>query len=100
MVKIASHAEDFSVTVTRSDALHAEIRLAGCLNEKNVTMFTACLEQQLALGRRYGQLDLSGLESIDPSGLDSIVSAHHRFASRHGTLIMHGASPALAGLIR
>jgi anti-anti-sigma factor len=100
MTNVGSHGYEFTITVTKSENLHVTIRLAGALNENSVSMLTACLEQQLGLGRRYGQLDLSGLDSIDSGGLESILGAHHLFLARHGTLIVRGASPAVRSVIR
>jgi anti-anti-sigma factor len=90
---------EFTVTVTKSDAQRATVRLEGSLNRKSAAKLTACLEHQLGLGRRYGQLDLTGLDSIDSAGLDAIVGAHHAYLAQRGTLILTRASLAVRSFI-
>jgi anti-anti-sigma factor len=79
-----------TLTVTKADAARASLRLAGDLDIASARLLTACLETQLAHGRRFIRMDFSGLAFVDSAGLDAVVAAHHAFLRKRGTLILIG----------
>lgn len=80
----------FTLTVTKSDAMRANVRLAGDLDLASARVLTAALEHEVDLGRRYVRLDLSGLGFVDSAGIQALLEAHWLFLRRRGTLILLG----------
>jgi anti-sigma B factor antagonist len=79
-----------TLTVTKSDALRANVRLAGDLDLASACVLSAALEHELDTGRRYVRLDLSGLGFVDSTGIEALIEAHWMFLNRRGTLILLG----------
>jgi len=79
-----------TLTVTKSDALRANVRLAGDLDLASSGVLSAALEHELDSGRRYVRVDLSGLGFIDCTGIEALLEAHWMFLNRRGTLILLG----------
>ncbi|MDP9094225.1 MAG: STAS domain-containing protein [Actinomycetota bacterium] len=79
-----------TITVTKADRSRASLRLAGDLDIASARMLTACLETQLADGRRFIRMDFSGLAFVDSAGLDAVLEAHDAFLRDRGTLILVG----------
>jgi anti-anti-sigma factor len=88
-----------TLTVTKSDALRANVRLAGDLDLASARLLTAALEHEIDSGRRYLRLDLSGVSFLDSSGLESLVAAHWMFLERRGTLILLGLTRTARRLV-
>jgi anti-sigma B factor antagonist len=82
-----------TITITKSDDQEAYLRLAGCLDSASAPLLQACLENQLAIGRRYVRMDLSGLSFVDSAGLSVIADAHEVFLARRGTLVLTRLGP-------
>lgn len=82
-----------TLTVSKSEGMRANVRLAGDLDTASARVLTAALEHELALGRRFVRLDLSGLAFINSTGIQGLVDAHWMFLSKRGTLILLGLSP-------
>jgi anti-sigma B factor antagonist len=81
-----------TLTVTKSDAMRANVRLAGDLDLASARVLVAALEHELDSGRRFVRLDLSGLGFLDSSGISALVELHWRFMAKRGTLILLGLS--------
>jgi anti-sigma B factor antagonist len=79
-----------TLTVTKSDAMRANVRLVGDLDLASAKLLTAALEHEVDLGRRYLRLDLSGLGFLDTAGLQALLDAHWMLLGRRGTLILLG----------
>lgn len=79
-----------TLTVTKSDAMRANVRLAGDLDLASAAILTAALEHELASGRRFVRLDLSGVGFLDSTGLKALLDAHWMFLAKRGTLILLG----------
>jgi anti-anti-sigma factor len=88
-----------TLTVSKSDELRANIRLAGDLDLASARLMVAALEHELDLGRRYVRLDLSGLSFIDSHGVAALVDTHWRFLHRRGTVVIIGATAAARRLM-
>jgi anti-sigma B factor antagonist len=88
-----------TLTITKADALRANMRLAGQLDLASARLLEAALEHQLDCGRRYLRLDLSGLAFFDAAGLAAILEAHQAFLDRRGTLILTGAGRRVRRLV-
>lgn len=80
-----------TLTVTKSDQLRASVRLVGDLDLASAPVMQAALEHELARGRRYVRLDLSGLAFADSMGLAALVDLHWAFLHKRGTLILVNA---------
>lgn len=70
--------------------MRANVRLVGDLDLASSKLLTAALEHELASGRRFVRLDLSGLGFLDSAGLRALLDAHWMFLSKRGTLILLG----------
>jgi anti-anti-sigma factor len=79
-----------TLTVSKSDARRANVRLVGDLDLASAKLLTAALEHEVDLGRRYLRLDLSGLGFLDTAGLQALLDAHWMLLGRRGTLILLG----------
>jgi anti-sigma B factor antagonist len=79
-----------TLTVTKSDAMRANVRLAGDLDLASAQVLSAALEHELDSGRRFVRLDLSGLAFLDSAGLKALVDLHWMFLGKRGTLILLG----------
>jgi anti-sigma B factor antagonist len=80
-----------TLTVSKTDELRANIRLAGDLDIASARLMVAALEHELDLGRRYVRLDMSGLSFVDSHGIAALVETHWRFLERRGTVVIIGA---------
>ena len=67
------------------------MRLAGDLDLASARLLSAALEHELACGRRYLRLDLSGLSFVDCAGVAALVDVHWKFLERRGTVVILGA---------
>jgi anti-sigma B factor antagonist len=88
-----------TLTVTKSDALRANVRLAGDLDLASARLLTAALEHEIDSGRRYLRLDLSGLAFLDTAGIAALVAAHWMFLEKRGTLILLGLTRTARRLV-
>jgi anti-sigma B factor antagonist len=88
-----------TLTITKSDALRANVRLAGDLDLASAGLLSAALEHEIDSGRRYVRLDLSGLGFVDCAGLESLLEAHWMFLNRRGTLILLGLTRTARRLV-
>jgi anti-sigma B factor antagonist len=88
-----------TLTVTKSDALRANVRLAGDLDLASARLLTAALEHEIDSGRRYLRLDLSGVGFLDSAGVEALVAAHWMFLERRGTLILLGLTRTARRLV-
>lgn len=76
--------ETFAVGI---DATQATVEVRGEVDLANAGLLATVLDDQLALGRRFVRLDLSGLRFLDWVGLGVLVRAHHQFLSCHGIVL-------------
>ncbi|MDT4939213.1 MAG: anti-sigma factor antagonist [Pseudonocardiales bacterium] len=88
-----------TLTVTKSDSLRANVRLAGDLDLASAQILAAALEHELDTGRRYLRLDLSGLGFLDSTGIEALIEAHWMFLERRGTLILLGLTRTARRLV-
>ena len=88
-----------TLTVTKSDDLRANVRLAGDLDLASARLLIAALEHELDCGRRYLRLDLSGLSFLDSAGVAALVDVHWAFLERRGTVIIIGIRPRARRLL-
>jgi anti-anti-sigma regulatory factor len=58
------------------------------------------LDGHLDAGRRFLRLDLSEVTFLDAASLGGIIRVHHRALERRGTLVITGARPPVARLLR
>jgi anti-anti-sigma regulatory factor len=64
----------FTVTVTASDAIRAELDVSGDLDMAGAQALTAAaLEHELDHGRRFVWLDVAGLTFLDSAGIDALI---------------------------
>jgi anti-anti-sigma factor len=77
-----------SVRVIHADRLRATLRLAGELDLASAATLSACLDGQLAEGRRHLGVDLTELTFIDATGLSVLVRAHHQLLEHRGALVI------------
>jgi anti-anti-sigma factor len=89
-----------TLTISKSEALRASVRVAGELDLASARLLEAALEHQLDLGRRYVRLDLSGLSFLDATGLGAILDAHWAYLNRGGTLILTGVGRQVRRLVQ
>ena len=90
----------FEVTVVRADATRAVLQAYGVLDVAAAERLSAVVLGQLAAGRRFVRLDVSGLRMPDRAALMTLVRAHKTFLDARGTLILTGVGPQLAHLLR
>lgn len=94
--RLYQHArrESHGLTVSVAAALgtRATLRLFGELDLASAGAFAACIDGQLAEGRRHLKLDLSGLEFIDATGLAAVVRGHHQLLEARGSLVIEAMS--------
>lgn len=90
MLEIAALQTDIALVIV---ALHGELDLASA------GPLSTLLADQLSLGHRHVQLDLSGVSFMDASGLDAVVRAHHAFRAQHGRLLLTGIGDRIALLL-
>ena len=79
-----------TLTVTKSDAMRAHVRVVGDVDLASAKLLTAALEHELDRGHRFVRLDLSGLGFLDSAGVQALLDAHWMFLGRRGTLILLG----------
>jgi anti-anti-sigma factor len=89
-----------TITISKRDALRASADLLGDIDLASAPILQACLQCEVAEGRRYLQLDLSAVTFVDCAGLNVILAAHHDLLARRGTLILTGASARARRLVR
>jgi anti-anti-sigma factor len=88
-----------SVSVTESVVSRASLRVSGELDLASAAAFTACIDGQVAEGRRNLQLDLADLEFVDATGLSALVKAHHQLLDAHGSLVITAMSDRCRRLV-
>jgi anti-anti-sigma factor len=89
-----------TISVTLHDVLQTALFVSGDLDIASAPLLSACLENQLDTGRRYGRIDLSALAFIDSTGAAAVLGAHCAFRARHGLLILTGVTPQAARVLR
>lgn len=89
-----------SIVVTVHHTMQAALQLTGDLDLASAPVLSACLENQLDTGRRYGRLDLSAVSFIDAAGLSAIIRAHHAYLAQRGMLILSALSPTVLRLLQ
>jgi anti-anti-sigma factor len=87
------------VAVELRGTLQVALKLTGTLDLASAPLLQACFENQLHTGRRYGRIDLGGVNFVDPAGFAPVLAAHHAFAAAHGMLVLTQLSPGVARLI-
>jgi anti-sigma B factor antagonist len=95
----ASPQPTFEVIETAADSTRATIQLLGEMDLATADLLTAALDRQLAAGRRFIRLDVSGLRFMDCAGLHALLSAHNRFLAARGTLVLMGVGTRIARLL-
>lgn len=88
------------VTVVRVDATRAVLQAYGVLDVAAAERLSTVVLDQLAAGRRFVRLDVSGLRTSDRAALMTVVRVHRTFLDARGTLILTGVGPQLAQLLR
>ena len=91
--------EVLTVTVLRSDALRASLRIVGELDAVGAVELSAALSEQRGLGRRYIRLDLSGVAFLDSTGMRVLSAEHTAFLRGRGTMIITGLTPRARRLL-
>jgi anti-sigma B factor antagonist len=89
-----------SITLTKFDALRANLRLVGELDLASADVLSTAMDDQLAAGRRYVRLDISRLEFLDTAGVAVLTDVHSAFRQVRGTVILTGATPRTRRLLR
>lgn len=101
-VRVAISSSDdctFEVIVTAIEDTRATVQLHGEMDVSTAEVLTAVLDSQLAAGRRFVRLDLSGLAFLDCAGLRVLAGAHSRFLDVGGTLLLTGIGNRIARLL-
>ena len=80
------------ITISPGRNSRAGLRLVGELDVASASSLRACLEQQVARGRRYLRIDLAGVTFVDAAGIAELVRAHHDLLGRRGTLVITAMS--------
>jgi anti-anti-sigma factor len=87
--------DDLTITTSNSDTFRSQLCVVGDLDDATCGLLGAVLEQQLAAGRRYVRVDVSGVPFIDTAGVAVLVEMHRAFLARRGTMIILGAGPRI-----
>lgn len=78
----------------------ATVQLQGVVDFATAVFVTQTLDEQLEQGHRFVRLDLSRLTFLDCAGLGALVSAHFRFLSTGGALVLTGVGGRAARLLQ
>lgn len=85
-------AEQLTIAVLPSDAGEpAQLRAAGELDVESAPGLRAAIEQSVASGATVVELDLSGIEFIDSTGISVLLAARELLAGV-GTLVLAARS--------
>jgi anti-anti-sigma factor len=98
-VGLMSTHDDLTVSTSKLDKFRSQLRVVGDLDNATRDLLGALLEQELAAGRRYVRVDVSGVQFIDTAGVSVLLEMHRAFLARRGTLIILGAGPRLRRLL-
>jgi anti-anti-sigma factor len=96
----ADTAARMVVETAASDTFRAVVKVSGELDISTVAPLWAVLGGHLAAGRRYLRLDLSAVTFMDAASLGGIAVLHHRALGYRGTLVLTGARPPVARMLR
>lgn len=88
------------ITAAYPEPRRTDVRVEGEIDLANAELLVAVLDNHLALGRTDIHLDLSGLTFLDGAGLRAIITAHNRFASGGGRLVLTGVGKRIEWLLR
>ncbi|MDT4925683.1 MAG: anti-sigma factor antagonist [Pseudonocardiales bacterium] len=89
-----------TVAVIGRHALQTAVRVGGELDLVSAPILGACLQNELAAGRRYGRLNLSDVTFIDSIGLSAVLDAHEAFLAQHGMLVLTGLSARVTRIVQ
>jgi anti-sigma B factor antagonist len=89
-----------TVAVTGRHELQTAVRVGGDLDLVSAPILAACLQNELAAGRRFGRLNLSDVIFIDSIGLSAVLDAHQAFRAQHGMLALTGLSARVTRLVQ
>jgi anti-anti-sigma factor len=76
------------------------VALAGEFLDENTDSFVRCISERFDAGVRNIVLDMTGLESIDSAGLESLLWTLDESTSRSGRLKLVGSSGTVAEAFR
>jgi anti-sigma B factor antagonist len=93
-------AARMSVETAYCDVTRALVRVSGDLDISTAAPLRAVLDGHLASGRRFLRLDLSQVTFLDAAALGGITRVHHNALAARGTLVITGARPPVARMLR
>jgi anti-sigma B factor antagonist len=88
-----------AITTVVTEQARATMHLRGEMDVDTARLFCAVLDNQLALGRHFVRVDLSGLGLCDCAGLQAIIDGHNRCLAARGALTLTGVTPRIARLL-
>ncbi|MEV8309761.1 STAS domain-containing protein [Streptomyces flavidovirens] len=91
--------ENLNVEVTIHDADTAVLAVGGELDLDTATLLHTHLANQIHHGRLQLVLDLSGLEFMDSSGLNTVIKATRETRQANGNLYLAAATPTVHRLL-
>ncbi|HSY15773.1 MAG TPA: STAS domain-containing protein [Jatrophihabitantaceae bacterium] len=91
----------FDVTVAELDPAghHCTIWVRGEVDAVTVDVLAAVIDCQHDSGRRFVQLDLSGVTFLSAGALGLFVRTHRELQRRQGALVLDGVGPRIARLL-
>jgi anti-anti-sigma regulatory factor len=95
----ASGAE-FEVRTAHCDALRANIRVAGNVDDEAAGVLAEVIDGHVRAGRRFLRLHVGGVRALSPAAIELIGQAHERLLARRGTMILTGVSGRLEAELR
>jgi anti-sigma B factor antagonist len=88
-----------TITVTGQRLSETMVKVSGELDLVSAPILGACLQNELAGGRRLARLDLADVVFFDSYGLSAVLDAHRAFLAARGTLILTTVSTRVARLV-
>jgi anti-anti-sigma factor len=89
----------FDVQAVRVDQASCVLAVVGELDLATIVELQRAVDDQLARGRRFVDLDLARLSFCDATGLGALIKTRSRLATAAGALGLRGCSPRLLSLL-
>lgn len=90
----------FEVMVRARGRRHVTLALRGEFDLAAATLFAAVVTHHCRAGRRFVDIDMSGVTLLDSTALRAIVAAHNELLANHGQLTLRSISPRVARLLQ
>jgi len=96
----ADDEQPFAVSVTAVASERSVMRLRGELDLASAPALAGIVEEQAVAGRRFLELELSGVTFCDAAGLGALAAAHVRLKNAGGRLVLRRPSRCLRRLLQ